>query len=221
MEEFNLSIKKAFLLVAGYLGIMIFYTFLDVAVWRKIFPSISNWLNIVTIVICICVFIGLLYKTGYKICLFSNISAPGILLASACIAFFYLILDNCLDPVLENIFPASEQSYQESIRILIASPVTSFLQICIIAPVIEEILMRGVVLGGLKKHNVKAALIISAVLFSLLHFNMVQTLSAFICGIFLGLLYIKTESILCCMITHCGYNMLSYAVMIYPFIKMG
>ena len=49
------------------------------------------------------------------------------------------------------------------------------------------LLMRGVVLGSLKdSYGTVAALLISATLFALLHFNMVQTLSAFVCGIVFG-----------------------------------
>ena len=45
------------------------------------------------------------------------------------------------------LFPQSEQDYQETIQRLVKSPVTSLIQVCIIAPVVEEILMRGFVLG--------------------------------------------------------------------------
>ena len=114
-------------------------------------------------------------------------------------------------------FPQSEQDYQEMIQSLIKSPMTSLIQVCILAPIIEEILMRGVVLGGLKNsYGTVTALLISVMLFACLHFNMVQTLSAFVCGIVLGLLYIRTNSIFCCIIAHGGYNLISYIVMVYP-----
>lgn len=58
---------------------------------------------------------------------------------------------------------------------LIKSPLTSMIQVCVLAPIIEEILMRGVVLGGLKSsYGTVTALLISATLFALLHFNMVK-----------------------------------------------
>ena len=76
------------------------------------------------------------------------------------------------------------------IQSLVKSLTTSLIQVCVLAPVIEEILMRGVVLGGMKNsYGTVTALLISATLFACLHFNMVQTLSAFVCGIILGLLY--------------------------------
>ena len=93
------------------------------------------------------------------------------------------------------------------------------LQVCIIAPVVEETLMRGVILGGLKNtYGSITALLVSSVLFAVLHFNMVQTLSAFMCGIVLGLLYLRTRSVFCCIIAHCGYNFISSLTTIYPYI---
>lgn len=221
MEKYNLRINTAILWVAIYLGIILFYTFLDLAIWRKLSRKFSSWLNIVTTVICVCGFVLLLKnKTEFKLELLSNITITGILLAIGCSVLFYFLLDNCLDPIFESIFPASEEGYQETINSLMKSPITSLLQVCIIAPIIEEILMRGFVLNGLENtYGITVGLIISSILFALLHFNMVQTLSAFVCGIILGLLYVKTGSILCCIIAHCGYNFISYTMMIYQ--RMG
>lgn len=221
MKEYNIKIGTAFLLVLAYFGIMLFYTFLDVAVWRKVFPDFSNIINIITIVVCIGVFIMFLKRTtGYQMQLLSNISFAGIMLAAGCSLLFFLLLDRGLDPIFEGMFPQSEQNYQEMMESLMKSPITSLIQICVLAPVIEEILMREVVLGGLKKScGTATALLISAALFACLHFNMVQTLSAFVCGIVLGLLYIRTNSVSCCMMAHGGYNLISYVAMIYPQIR--
>lgn len=221
MKEYNIKISTAFWLVLAYFGIMLFYTFLDVAVWRKVVPDFSNIINIVTIAICIGVFIVFLKRTtGYKVQLLSNISFVGMMLAIGCSFLFFLLLDRGLDPIFEGMFPQSEQDYQEMLESLIKSPLASMIQVCVLAPIIEEILMRGVVLGGLKNsYGTVTALLISATLFALLHFNMVQTLSAFVCGMILGLLYIKTNSVFCCMIAHSGYNLISYVVMIYPQIR--
>ncbi|RKI68544.1 CPBP family intramembrane metalloprotease, partial [bacterium 1xD8-6] len=177
--------------------------------------------NIITIVVCIGVFIMFLKRTtGYQMQLLSNISFAGIMLAGGCSLLFFLLLDRGLDPIFEGMFPQSEQNYQEMIESLMKSPITSLIQVCVLAPVIEEILMREVVLGGLKKScGTATALLISAALFACLHFNMVQTLSAFVCGIVLGLLYIRTNSVFCCMMAHGGYNLISYVAMIYPQIR--
>lgn len=219
MAQKTLKIGNAIFWVVVYFGIMLFYTFLDVEVWRNIFPRHSEWANIIVIMVCAYGFIILL-KKQYQINIFSNVAPEGIALAVACSVLFFFLLDKCLDPIFESVFPQSEQDYQETIQRLIKSPITSLLHVCVIAPIIEEILMRGLVLEGLKNsYGVITALLLSSLLFAILHFNMVQTLSAFVCGIILGLLYIKTNSIFCCMIAHCGYNLISYLTIIYPYIN--
>lgn len=211
MPKDHLTIKKAILLTAAYFGVMLFYTFLDVAVWQKAFPAFSSVANLFSIMACVCGFLFLLKKQGFSLQLSANINLTGILLAAGCSIAFFFLLDQGLDPIFESLFPQSEESYQETIQSLVQSPVTSFLQVCILAPVVEEILMRELVLGGLRKtYDTAAALFFSAALFALLHFNMVQTLSAFVCGIFLGMLYLKTNSVFCCILAHSGYNLIAY-----------
>ena len=107
----------------------------------------------------------------------SHISFVDMMLSIGCSFLFFLLLDRDFDPIFEGMFPQSEQDYQEIIQSLINSPMTSLIQVCVLAPVIEEILMRGAVLGGLKNsYGTVTALLISATLFACLHFNMVQTL---------------------------------------------
>lgn len=221
--ENKLLIGNAILWVAIWLGFMLVYTFLDVVIWRKVFPAYEKYLNIVSIILCITLFLYLLLgKTGYRLGLLENITPINIILAFGCAILFYLLLDKGLDPVFEGLFPVSEQSYQKTISGLSKAPVISLIQICILAPIMEEILMRGFILNGLSLSYGKViALLVSSLFFALLHFNMVQTLSAFICGIVLGLLYMNTNSILCCIIAHCGYNLISYVTMIYPQVRKG
>lgn len=209
----RLGIGEAVLWVLLYLGFMLLYTALNTVVWRKCFPKHAPLLHVITMGVCAGGFLALLYRAGYRVELLANLSFGGMALAIGCSALFFLVLDKGLDPVLEGLFPQSEQSYQEAAGRLAAAPAAGLLQVCVLAPVMEEILMRGLVLGGLKNsYGTLAALLISALLFAALHFNMVQTLSAFVCGVVLGVLYLKTGSLLCCMAAHCGYNAISYFV---------
>lgn len=220
MEKLNLTIYKAILWTLLYFGCILFYTFLDVTIWRKLLPRYSNWLNVITIALCITVFILILIRFNGSFMITSNTTLTGIILAIGCSILFFILLDKCLDPFFEGIFPASEQDYQAALQTLIKSPVSSLIQVCILAPIVEEILMRSFILNGLKNtYNIPTALIMSTILFAILHFNWVQTFSALICGIILGLLYIKTDSIICCIVAHCGYNIISYFTMIYPNIE--
>ena len=65
---------------------------------------------------------------------------------------------------------------------------------CVFAPMIEETLARGLGEGVSVNYGKMTALIVSASLFALLRFDMLQTLSALIRGIVLGMLYFHTGS---------------------------
>lgn len=214
----GISIGKGIIWVLIWFGFMLLYTALNVMVWRKTAPVYGKYLDLLTIALCIVVFLVLLTKmTSFKVNLFRNISVKGILSAIGCAILFYFLLDKGLDPIFERAFPSSEESYQQTLKVLSAAPIISLLQVCVLAPIIEEILMRGFLLDGLSvNYGNVIALLVSAVLFALLHFNMVQTLSAFICGIILGLLYLHTGSVFCCILAHMGYNLISYVTMILP-----
>lgn len=93
-----------------------------------------------------------------------------------------------------------------------------FLTLAIAAPVLEEILMRGIVLDGLlKNYNPWKAIIWSSVLFGFIHFNLWQFVGAFTIGIVMGYLYWKTKSLLLCMFIHALNNVFAFFSMkLYP-----
>ena len=216
--ENGISIVNGILWVLIWLGFMLLYTFLDVAVWRRMIPTYEKYLNIAAIIGSIVAFLCCLTKeNNFEINIFRNISLLNMLVASGCAVLLYFVCDRGLDPVFEKAFPASEKSYQKTLQTLRKAPFINLLQVCILAPMIEEILMRGYLLQGLSvRYGHLIALLVSSLLFALLHFNMVQTLSAFVCGIALGLLYLRTGSLFCCILTHAGYNLISYVTMILP-----
>lgn len=220
-KDTGISIKNGILWVLIWLGFMLMYTSLDILVWRRMTPTYERYLNLGTIILCMVTYWFLLTEINHmKFDILGNVSLQGILLAIGCSILFYLLLDNCLDPIFEGLFTASEENYQEMIQQLGAAPFINLVQVCVLAPIIEEVLMRGYVLAGLSINYGKGmSLLISACLFALLHFNMVQTLSAFICGIVLGVLYLQTGSVFCCILAHMGYNLISYFTMILPILN--
>lgn len=212
----GLSFGKGILWTLAWFGFMLLYTAIDVVILRTAAPDCGKYLNLISIILCMLLFIYLLTKkNNFKIRLLEGISVRGILLAAGCSVLFYFLLDKGLDPVFESFFPESEENYQEMLKSLSEAPIASFIQVCILAPIIEEILMRGFLLDGFaKSYGTQIALIASSLLFALLHFNMVQTLSAFICGMVLGVLYLHTGSVFCCILAHMGYNLISWLMML-------
>jgi membrane protease YdiL (CAAX protease family) len=203
----------AFYLMIGYFFICaIFPTLINTLVRKQITDDISVWLNIATLIITntgffICVGV----KMQYRIVFLKNITLVNILLAIGCSILFFLLLDKFLDPIFDKVFPKSAVEYQETLTALRQFPATTFIRVCLFAPITEEILIRGYLLTGLQnKYGVLAALTVTTVLFALLHFNFVQTLSAVICGLVIGLLFIHTDSLFCCILAHILYNSISY-----------
>lgn len=76
----------------------------------------------------------------------------------------------------------------------------------ILPALFEELAFRGLVLGALKKHGDMFAVIASAFLFAMLHGNFVQIPFAFIVGLVLGLVRVKTDSMLPSILIHFSNN---------------
>lgn len=214
----GISIGKGILWVLVWLGFMFIYTALDIVIWRKIALNYSRILNIITVALSMGVFFVLLErKENFKFNLLANVSIQGIVIAICCSILFYFLLDKGLDPIFESIFPSSKENYQQTIQSIISSPIVSLIDFCIFAPILEEFLMRGFILNGLSvNYGIIVALLISSILFALLHFNIAQIIPSFICGIILGLIYLYTGSILSCIFAHMGYNLISYIMIILP-----
>ncbi len=80
----------------------------------------------------------------------------------------------------------------------------------VVCPAIgEELLFRGVIANGLREYGKGKAVIISALAFTLMHTNPLQTVYQLFLGILLGLIYVETKSILPCMLLHGLNNALS------------
>ncbi|MBU3106040.1 CPBP family intramembrane glutamic endopeptidase [Clostridium gasigenes] len=84
-----------------------------------------------------------------------------------------------------------------------------FVQTVIIAPVFEETIYRGIILNGmLKKYSPKKAIIVSSLIFGLIHLNLPQGLNAFVLGLIIATVYYYTRSLYICMIMHAANNFL-------------
>ena len=92
--------------------------------------------------------------------------------------------------------------------------------IALIGPLTEEVACRYGIVGSLlemKRCPVWVAVVVSAILFSLLHMIPSQMLVAFILGIYLGWLYVTTRSLWPCILCHVANNAVSVILMrLYP-----
>lgn len=70
------------------------------------------------------------------------------------------------------------------------SPLLAF-YICLLGPILEELIYRGIVLQKLLPHGTRLAIILSAVCFGLMHHDFYQGLSAFLVGIIYGFIAVR------------------------------
>ena len=86
------------------------------------------------------------------------------------------------------------------------------------APIVEEIIFRGIVLESLAKVTSGAiAVVVSAVIFAGIHWagGVGQIISTFIGGLILGWLYLRTRSIVPSSVAHIIYNAVAFYPVIY------
>lgn len=80
----------------------------------------------------------------------------------------------------------------------------------LLAPVLEEIVCRGIIVDILKeKHKNVFVVIISALIFYVIHGNPLN-IGAFLFGIFASLTVLKTKNIIPGMVVHLIYNQITY-----------
>ena len=96
-----------------------------------------------------------------------------------------------------------------------AGTLTGFLGIGIVGPIMEEMIMRRVILKEMAKATKSMwwGIIISSALFAIIHINPVQIVFAMPAGIFLGWIYCKTGSLLVPICIHIINNTISFVLM--------
>lgn len=84
----------------------------------------------------------------------------------------------------------------------------------VFAPILEEMLFRGLILGSIREKQGRAlpAVLISAVIFGVIHFNIPQGINAFAIGIILGYIYVRTNSLAAVILIHAINNGLAYTL---------
>lgn len=87
--------------------------------------------------------------------------------------------------------------------------VLSFAYMCILAPISEEIIFRGVVYKYFEKHSTITAIFLSALTFSLTHLDLRSLVPIFFIGLVLSLIRFSTGSLWATIISHAVVNMFS------------
>ena len=131
-----------------------------------------------------------MYFIGVAFCAFANIATS---MASQFFQFFGIEYN--VD------FGESPKGFFGFLLCLFATVVTPAL--------VEEFAFRGLVLGSLRKYGDGFAVLVSSILFGLTHGNFEQIPFAFLVGLALGFIAVKTNSLLLAMAVHATNNFVS------------
>lgn len=102
---------------------------------------------------------------------------------------------------------------EEQFGMLMNTP-EGYIAVGLFAPIVEEVVFRGAILRTLLKggSNHWLMIAVSALLFSVAHFNPVQLPFTFVVGLLLGWMYYRTGSILPGMVYHWVNNSVAFAI---------
>lgn len=121
-----------------------------------------------------------------------------------------LITGIVIEPLLE-LFP---ESFLKMVDQMGMHGGWSILMLVILAPVMEEVLFRGILLESVRsKYNSGRAIVVSALMFGVIHFIPQQVVNAFVIGLILGFIYVRTDSLWPVIIIHALNNAMAYVVM--------
>lgn len=126
-----------------------------------------------------------------------------VLAITGCIFFNNLIAISNIAKFSETYKKVSEAIYDSTIIVEILAAV-------ILAPIVEEILFRGLIYKRLKEYiNPMAGILISSLLFGIYHLNIVQGVYATLLGLVLAFLMEKYKNIKVPILAHMGANLFS------------
>lgn len=167
--------------------------------------SAAMWLVTLKNILMLPVFCGIYQKEREG----DGINIPGIkhvflvILGAVCISrgVNYFLSLTFLPHFFSGYRAASDEIYRCSLLSQVAATVVS-------APFLEEMLMRGLVYGRLREAmgDIRAAMIISSVIFGLFHGNVVQGIYAFIMGLFFVQVYESYHSLFLAILAHMAVN---------------
>lgn len=150
-------------------------------------------------------------------------SRPWMVLLWCVVAAFGTIIPSVFLQDLLPEWPASIQQFSREAEAQIYEIVGTrggYFVICLLAPVAEELVFRGAVLRALLRWRPSQRwlmIVVSALLFALIHMNPDQMPHAFLAGILLGWLFMRTGSVLPGIAFHWANNTITYFITrLYP-----
>lgn len=201
-------IAPILIMIPGVIYLLVTQGKLDNEVLTRTIMIPAQWAGVIMMTI-------YLWKAGYiskEKVTWSPVSASYLALSVPTILSCGLIVSALMEQLswIPNIL---EQTFD-----ILQSGWGGILAIAIVGPVLEELLFRGAITKTLlKQYSPTKAILISALIFGVIHINPAQIIPAFLIGILFAWIYYKTASLIPCILMHILNNSLSvYLNIKYP-----
>ena len=128
--------------------------------------------------------------------------------------FGFCMFANLLNLVMENFFEGLGTKYSvgsEPVENTWFTFITAVIATAVIPALVEEYACRGIVLGTLLPFGEGFAILSSSIVFGVMHGNFEQMPFAFLVGLVLGYVRVKSGSLWICILIHFANNMFSVA----------
>ncbi len=117
--------------------------------------------------------------------------------------YLFLIIMSVVNDLPSDYWRVAQSFYNQDLFLEIVA-------LCVLGPLAEELVYRGFVYQRLRETaNEASAALWSAVLFGVMHFNLVQCVYAFVLGILLAHIVNRTGSLLTAVVAHMAANLIS------------
>jgi membrane protease YdiL (CAAX protease family) len=128
----------------------------------------------------------------------------------------FVMLMGALSQILVDLFPLSSAE-EQMFEAMAGTNLAATLATCVLAPMLEEMLFRGIILRSfLRQYPVWPAIFGSAALFGAAHLNLYQLVVAFALGTYCGWLYQRTRSLIPTITVHASYNSVLTLLTFFP-----
>ena len=137
---------------------------------------------------------------------------PAILLGGMVLIWSQSYINSAMVSIFNYSAFSAEVLWDQNAEYTAYQLVLQFIVIAVVPAFCEEFLFRGAILTNLLPFGRGNAILISSLLFAVMHQNAEQILYAFAAGILLGVVYERTESIWNCVLLHLVNNFSSFAI---------
>ena len=200
--DYNVQIRNIsiyFFLILAYIILLHFTNFCD--------NYVDLLLSDVFFAFIILIFFAINYDATIRLFKFRKIKPKVVLFLLIGAPLFALIVNFVANFFNQTVFNKSEYIYYNSFQSSPSPLLFSIISIAVFPAIFEEILFRGIVFNeSLKITRLKSTILVTSVLFTIMHLSLISALWIFPIALVFGYLRAKYNNILYGMIGHFAYN---------------